>query len=250
MVSYYYKRVLSFLFKNRFIKLLDELEDKKIIIYGSKAELEYLYENFNLEALNIIAITNQKFLFGKTFLGKKIIPLKSINKLDYDYILVISTNYKLALEYLERELDIDKSRIKIAIQDIINDEARNMVYLERKQFSKRLDTLNKNLSGKKILLYGAGAFLEVITKYYDLSKLDIIGVVDRRFTVHDENETFCGYKVYAPEEISKVNPDYLVMSTIVYLTILFNIYPKYLKHTNIKIIPLVKRTLWELLQEI
>ena len=60
-------------------------------------------------------------------------------------------------------------------------------YLYDNNFKKQLKTLENKLSGKKIVIYGAGQFFELIHEYYNLSKFNIIGIADKKFTENDKS---------------------------------------------------------------
>ena len=110
--------------------------------------------------------------------------------------------------------------------------------------------MNNKLKGKSIVLYGAGVFLEAINKYYDLSKLNIIGISDRRFDEHKENEMFLGHRAYSIEELKDLNPDYILVATKFYISIIEDMYYNTFANTKIKIKPLVKKPFLTLLKEI
>ena len=122
-------------------------------------------------------------------------------------------------------------------------------YLKYK-FEKTLPKLVKKLEGKSVVIYGAGVFLELIKKYFDISGLNIIGISDKRFENHTENEEFLGYKVYAPSEIKDVSPDYVLVATKTYINIIENLYYETLKGTKINIKPLLQKPFMTLVKEI
>ena len=100
------------------------------------------------------------------------------------------------------------------------------------------------------MFYGAGVFLELIKKYFDLTGINVIGVADRRFANHEENEKFLGYKAYSPDEIANVKPDCVLVATKWYVNIIEELCFKTLKGTKIKVLPLVRKPLWILIKEI
>ena len=73
--------------------------------------------------------------------------------------------------------------------------------------------------------------------------MDVVGIADKRFENHGENEDFLGYKAIAPEEILDIKPDYVVVATKFYINIVEDLYYNLLKGTKIKIKPLLKKTL-------
>lgn len=123
-------------------------------------------------------------------------------------------------------------------------------YLEKINFQKRLDTLAKKLKDKKIIIYGTGLFFQTLIKNYDLSVLNIVALSDKKFSNHEDNETFLGYKVCAPMEIADFKPDYVLVGTINFIDIIEDLEENTLVNTGIKIKPLIKKPFRELWEEI
>lgn len=123
-------------------------------------------------------------------------------------------------------------------------------YLKKVNFQKRLEKLSKKLKNKSIVIYGTGMFFEDLKNSYDLSALNIIAVSDRKFTHHEQDEEFLGYKVCAPEEIAALNPDYVLVATINIVKIMESLENTVLKGTKIKLMPLVKKTFKDIWNEI
>ncbi len=110
-------------------------------------------------------------------------------------------------------------------------------YLKSINFPSHLKNLINECENKKILIYGAGLLFETAQKYYDFSKLNIIGISDKRFEDDKSTETFCKIKTYKPSEISSINPDIILIATKEYNSIL-----RYLKKShNCIILPLFKK---------
>ena len=53
-------------------------------------------------------------------------------------------------------------------------------YLKSINFANNLKNLINECKNKKILIYGAGLLFETAQKYYDFSKLDIIGTYSNK----------------------------------------------------------------------
>ncbi len=136
------------------------------------------------------------------------------------------------------------------MEEKIPDELVNTNYLHKYKFEQTLPKLVKKLKNKKVILYGAGSFLALIIKNFDLSGLNIIGVADKRFLNHEENENWNGFKVYSIEEMKKAKPDYVLVATKFYINIIEDLYYNVLKDTKIKVKPLMKKPLITLLKEI
>ena len=126
----------------------------------------------------------------------------------------------------------------------------HLEYLKKIDFEKHLKKITKKLKGSKIVLYGAGSFFKVIYDNYDLSGLDIVGISDKKFEGHAENEEFCGYKVLAPHEIVDLEPDYILVATLKFVRIIEGFYIDTYKDSKIKIKPLIKKPLKELWLEL
>lgn len=72
------------------------------------------------------------------------------------------------------------------------------LYLEQLCAQKKIDKLAKIYKNRKIAIYGAGEFSNLIFENYDLSKLNIVAVADLKFK-NSENNFFHGYKCIFPE---------------------------------------------------
>ena len=224
-------------FHNRFDSLLKICGEKRIIIFGTESEFEFLSEQYSFEKMNIIAFADKSSLS------------KIINNNDFDFILIISETAKTICEDLKK-IKIENEKIKVLFEDEFEDERVSFLHLEKINFGEYLDTIEKTLKNKRVLIYGAGVLLKTAMKYYDLSKLNIIGISDKIYTVHEKDEKFYQYTVFSPEEMLKTNPDYILVSTKFYINIIYDIYTKKLKNTKIKIKPLFKKSLFTLLKEI
>ena len=152
--------------------------------------------------------------------------------------------------YLRNSLVLEKEEIITLFNEEIPKEANNYNYLIKNNFEKRLKKLEKKLKNKKIVIYGAGALFQLIKKYYDLSKLNIIGICDAKFEGHKENETFLGYKVCSKNEIKKLNPHCVLVATLLSMPIILDLDENIIKDANIKIAPLVKKPFKVTMKEI
>lgn len=85
-------------------------------------------------------------------------------------------------------------------------------YGNPKDLQKRIDKIAKKYSGKRIVLYGAGAFLEDIYKELDFSKLNISAVSDIKF-LPDNEQNFFGIKCISPSDIRPSDFD-VILTTV------------------------------------
>mgnify|MGYP003300998749 FL=1 len=179
---------------------------------------------------------------------KKIKP-NDITDIDFDYILLSNENPKSIINFLIDNLHIKREIIKPLFIEEIYDEATNYNYLCKFNFKENLKQLSKKLKNKKVILYGAGAYLELIDKCYDLSQLNIIGVSDIRFEYSDENDKFLQYRVISPNKLNEIEFDYLLISTKMYMGLMYNLYCDTCKDAKYKLKPLVKKPIINLLKE-
>ncbi len=122
--------------------------------------------------------------------------------------------------------------------------------LKEYKFQKYLNKLNKKLKNKKIVLYGAGKFFEAIKQNYDLSGLNIIGISDRKYKSSDEGNLAFGYKIIPFNRIIDYKPDCILISTLLYMSILRIFRKEEFSATKINIYPLVDKPFGVLLKEI
>lgn len=123
-------------------------------------------------------------------------------------------------------------------------------YLKKINFKKHLKKIEKKLNNKKIVIYGAGVFFEALCENYDLSKLNIVAISDKKFETHKECEKAFGYTVCAPCEMVNFNPDYVLVGTIKFVNIIESLENSYLKDVNCIVKPLINKPILELIKEI
>ena len=121
-------------------------------------------------------------------------------------------------------------------------------YLKKISFGKRLKKLTKKLKDKKIIIYGTGEFFSEITKNYDLKSLNIVALCDKSFLGHQQDETKFGYTVCSIDEISDYNPDYILVGTLNFVSIIDDLEAKFAD--KYKILPLIKKPIVDLWKEI
>lgn len=85
-------------------------------------------------------------------------------------------------------------------------------YLAKKKAQKQIDKIAKQYENKKIILYGAGLFVGDLLRNYDFSKLNIIGVADKKFQDNCEGE-FYDYKKFGPYDLLENDFDLLLITT-------------------------------------
>lgn len=123
-------------------------------------------------------------------------------------------------------------------------------HLEEVHFDKYFEKLKRKLKNKKIIVYGSGSLFQLIKEKNDLSELNIIGISDKKFVQEQEGEDLLGYKIVPKDKIVEYAPDFVIVATLNYVGIIESFVCNTFKNTKIKVIPLVKRPLLDLLKEI
>lgn len=85
-------------------------------------------------------------------------------------------------------------------------------YGNPKKLQKKINELSKKYEGKRIVLYGAGEFLEDIYKELDFSKLNISAISDIKI-LPDSEQNFFGIKCIPPSDI-KPNDFDVILTTV------------------------------------
>ena len=82
-------------------------------------------------------------------------------------------------------------------------------YFESIKAQEQINKWTERLQNKKIVIYGAGNYFEILYDNYDLSKLNIIGICDRKFeTCKDSNKT--NFNTIIPKELAQYNFDVIL----------------------------------------
>ena len=90
--------------------------------------------------------------------------------------------------------------------------------LIQKNFQKRLEKLADKYHNKRIIIYGAGLLFSIIKDNFDLSKLNIIGISDKKFCkiegaeeaeITDKNAEL---KQIDPYDIYEYSPDVILIA--------------------------------------
>ena len=86
-----------------------------------------------------------------------------------------------------------------------------VLYFEKRHFQNRIDKLARDLNGKRILLYGNGMISKILQEDYDLSKLNIVAVTDRKYLGCDNNAKD-KYMTIAPNKLDMIDYDVVLIA--------------------------------------
>lgn len=221
-------------FKSQYKKLIKKLKNKRVLIYGTGSFFQYIYNNYDLSAINIVGISDLKYTDkdkDKEFNGLKIIPLSQINPQEIDVILLgmqyyievwvdFSTNIfsknNIAIMPLAknfRKRDLEKltcplnSLHRLNWARIIKDQRKLPILIDE------LQTLHK-ITGMEQVEKNSKKLLEKLRKKAKTQKLKVC------FTLHQASKWKCEtlYRLFEKDEhfdpyiivtIPKTeNPDY------------------------------------------
>ena len=92
--------------------LADELSQKKVVIYGADEYTRYLYKNYDLSNINVIAISDKRFGQKRIheFYGLNCINQDRLKEIDCDVILISAKNFVDSYNTLIRILSDSKNK--------------------------------------------------------------------------------------------------------------------------------------------
>lgn len=84
-------------------------------------------------------------------------------------------------------------------------------YFKSVHAQRQINKLARKYKNKKIVIYGAGEYFQILKNNFDLSKLNIVGIADKKFeTSKDSNPT--PYLALAPEELKDFDLDVILVA--------------------------------------
>lgn len=84
-------------------------------------------------------------------------------------------------------------------------------YLKAVHAQRQINKLARKYKNKKIVIYGAGEYFQILKNNFDLSNLNIVGIPDKKFeTSKDSNPT--QYLALAPEELKEFDLDVILVA--------------------------------------
>lgn len=163
-------------FEKRLQKLKNKLKNKTVLVYGTGKLFQVIVSNYDLSGLNIIGISDRKYLVedeGKEDFGYKIVPYNKFNLMNVDYILLATQNYKSLLKmYQSRTMakkiiplvsyNLKETLIynlkKIPVVERYINRKNNVFVLIKKNGKKIYNPRIKNL---KVNFWGKNSYVEI-----------------------------------------------------------------------------------------
>lgn len=117
MESFKYTKFLEVLQQNDFQNKIDNMakkyKNKKIIIYGTGLICNIIFENFNLEGLDIIAVSDKRYKDEtENYRGITAIPPEAISVKNPDIVLITLQDSLLAEDFFKNELFKKTKKLK------------------------------------------------------------------------------------------------------------------------------------------
>ena len=116
-------------------------------------------------------------------------------------------------------------------------------HLLKCNFEKYLDKLALELENKPVIVYGTGSMFQLIQENYDLSKLNIIGISDSKYSINDDGQEDLGYRIISKENIKNYNVDAILLGVKNYSQFQKNFKNSFSLNDSVQILPLVKKSL-------
>lgn len=138
--------------------------------------------------------------------------------------------------YLEKPDIINE----ITDKDFKNEEIEK--FLAESDAQAKIDKLAKRFSGKKIAVFCADEFTRCVFKNYDLSKLNIIAIADKRFEQNRKHE-FYGLNCIKPQDLKTIEADVIIISELDFIKFYDILVNSIIKDRDIEVAPLIKTDL-------
>ncbi len=135
---------------------------------------------------------------------------------------------------------------KTTDKDFHNKEVEE--FLKQQNAQTKIDALAQRYKDKKTIIFGAGEFSRCLFKNYDLSKLNIIAIADRRFEQNREHD-FYGIKCIKPLDIKKNGADLVLISTLDFVKFYDILTNTILNDYDIEIAPIIQTNLSDSLKD-
>lgn len=88
-------------------------------------------------------------------------------------------------------------------------------YLKKYDAQKKFDKLAKKYKNKRVVIYGAGQFAKIAFENFDLSKLNIVGIADKKFEQEGEH-SFFNLNCVKPNDLREMDYDVILIANFDY----------------------------------
>lgn len=84
-------------------------------------------------------------------------------------------------------------------------------YFKAVHAQRQINKLARKYKNKKIVIYGAGEYFQILKNNFDLSKLNIVGIADKKFET-SKNSNPTPYLALAPDELKDFDFDVILVA--------------------------------------
>ncbi len=172
--------LLDYLKKHNFNRRIQKIykvvgEGKTLVVYGFGRLFMTAIENYDLRALNIVGVSDKKFLiedYGRVINGFKIIPFPLLKDIKFDYLLLAVKDYIPVMKSLSHFIDSSKiiplvpynlkDKLHKKFPFIYKNKANNTIVYIKLSGQKIYNPKIKNL---KINCYGNNNYIEIHEPY-------------------------------------------------------------------------------------
>ena len=84
-------------------------------------------------------------------------------------------------------------------------------YFNKVNAQKQINNLAKKFKNKKIVVYGAGEYFKILYEKFNLSKLNIVAISDKKFETNKATN-FTNYVALAPNELKEYDFDVILVA--------------------------------------
>lgn len=88
-------------------------------------------------------------------------------------------------------------------------------YLKKYNAQEKINKLAKKYKNKRVVLYGAGQFAKTAFENYDLSKLNIVAIADKKFE-QEGKHYFFNINCVKPYDLKKLDYDVILIANFDY----------------------------------
>ena len=84
-------------------------------------------------------------------------------------------------------------------------------YFKAVNAQRQINKLARKYKNKKVVIYGAGEYFQILKNNFDLSKLNVVGIADKKFE-NSKASNSTPYLALAPEELKDFDFDVILVA--------------------------------------
>lgn len=84
-------------------------------------------------------------------------------------------------------------------------------YFKEVRAQRQINKLARKYKNKRIVIYGAGEYFKILKENFNISKLNIVGIADKKFETN-KKANFTEYEALAPEELKDFDLDIILVA--------------------------------------